>query len=67
MAIEIDKADDLSMIKIWITAKSLPAFKDMVHRATNLWPDAPPEIKEFADNLIHGAPLQNYYLQDTSK
>lgn len=42
-------------------------FEELVFRATNLWPDAPPYIKEFADKLIHGKILQDYRRQDTSK
>lgn len=47
--------------------ESMEAFKTLVFRATNLWPDAPPEIKEFADELDHGKILQDYRGQDTSK
>lgn len=39
----------------------LPAFKEMVARGMNVWPDAPAELKEFHDILLHGYPLQNYY------
>lgn len=28
-------------------------FKELVQRATNLWPDAQPEIKEFADLITN--------------
>lgn len=45
----------------------LPAFKELVFRGTNLWPDAKPEIKDFADVLMYGKPLQDYKGQDTSK
>jgi predicted HAD superfamily Cof-like phosphohydrolase len=33
--------------------ESVAAFKTLVHRATNLWPDAPPEVKEFADEVTN--------------
>lgn len=50
--------------------ESLDNFKELVNRATNLWPDAPPEIKEFADLVTnwdwHKGPLQDYSTQDTS-
>ncbi len=46
---------------VYIYPESLDAFKEMVARACNCWPDAPPAIKEFHDRLIHGAPLQDYY------
>ncbi|MGE4259191.1 MAG: hypothetical protein AB7F19_07605 [Candidatus Babeliales bacterium] len=41
--------------------ESLEAFKQLVHRATNLWPDAPAAIKEFSDMVLHGKTLQDYY------
>lgn len=40
------------------------AFKELVHRAVNLWPDASPEIKHFADIITNGAPMQDYKKQD---
>jgi NTP pyrophosphatase (non-canonical NTP hydrolase) len=46
---------------------SISAFKELVHRATNLWPDAPAEIKEFADMITVGHVQQDYHTQDTSK
>lgn len=50
---------------------SVSKFKELVQRATNLWPDAPPEIKQFADQVTNGdwmtgAALQDYRRQDTS-
>lgn len=51
---------------IVINLPSMGAFQELVHRATNLWPDAPPEIKEFADVITNGHILQDYYGQDTS-
>lgn len=52
--------------------ESVKAFKELVQRATNLWPDAPPEIKAFADKVTNadwanGQPLQDYSAQNTSK
>lgn len=35
-------------------------FNELIHRGANLWPDAPPYIKELADNVTNGFPLQNY-------
>lgn len=50
------------------TDQSLAAFKELVQRATNLWPDATPEIKEFADIITNdGWVMQDYSTQDTSK
>lgn len=50
---------------------SVKNFMELVQRATNLWPDAPPEIKAFADKITNyqwadGA-LQDYDQQNTSK
>ncbi len=38
-------------------------FKELVQRGANLWPDAPPSIKEFADLVTGGEVLQDYYSQ----
>ena len=47
-----------------ITEKEdIALFKELVQRATNLWPDAPPAIKEFADVITSGNALQDYYAQ----
>jgi hypothetical protein len=34
-------------------SESVDSFKELVQRATNLWPDAPPEVKEFADEVTN--------------
>lgn len=47
-------------------AESMAAFKELVFRGTNLWVDAPAEIKTFADEVEHGKALQDYASQDTS-
>lgn len=39
------------------------AFKQLIQRGANLWPDAPPEIKEFADLITNGKVLQDYRAQ----
>jgi hypothetical protein len=51
---------------IVVSPSSQQMFQELVQRATNLWPDAPPEIKEFADVITNGHVLQNYWSQDTS-
>lgn len=38
-------------------------FKTLVNRALNVWPDAPPELKEFGDLLLEGKILQDYRSQ----
>jgi hypothetical protein len=72
-----------SLVVFVDTPESVAKFKQLVQRATNLWPDADPEIKEFAD-LVTNADivkqysvvlrdgsrpkgLQDYRNQDTSK
>lgn len=35
------------------TPESVELFEKLVHRAVNLWPDAPAEIKEFADIITN--------------
>ena len=41
-------------------------FKTAIQRAANLWPDASPEFKEFADLITNGEIMQLYKQQDTS-
>ena len=38
-------------------------FQELIQRGANLWPDAPPEIKEFADLVTNGTVMQDYYRQ----
>ena len=49
-------------ITILVPERDIESFKELVQRATNTWDCAPPEIKEFADMLIHGEPLQDYFV-----
>ena len=58
---------DSEAITIIIDGKSIQRFKELVQRGSNLWPDAHPEIKEFADLITNGSILQDYRGQDTSK
>jgi len=46
-----------------IPDESVEHFKQLVQRGTNLWPDAPPEIKEFADIVTNGEVYQDYFSQ----
>ena len=48
------------------TDRDLKSFVELVQRATNLWPDATPAIKEFADEITNGKVFQDYSKQDTS-
>jgi hypothetical protein len=64
--IETHQAPNLMVIVI-DDPKSIQRFKELVQRATNLWPDAPASIKEFADIVTNnGVILQDYRGQDTS-
>ena len=66
--IEVYTSQNTELTTIVITTpKSLAGFKELVQRGSNLWPDAPPEIKETADIITNGQILQNYRGQDTSK
>lgn len=48
--------------------QSISRLKELVQRGANLWPDAPAELKEFADIITNnGVILQDYRGQDTSK
>jgi len=62
MAISVIKNADDDLI-IWSTKQHLEAIKQMVHRAVNTWPDAPPEIKELADLVTVGHVQQDYKSQ----
>lgn len=58
---------DLSGMKYWyihVPVADQPKFAELIQRGANLWPDAPPEIKEFADLVTNGRVLQDYYAQN---
>ena len=40
------------------------AFKELIQRGANLWPDAPWQIKELADLITSGQVMQNYQKQE---
>lgn len=50
-------------VTVNITPEDVPHFKELVQRGANLWPDAPPSIKEFADNVTVGHVQQDYRSQ----
>lgn len=54
---------DSGHLTVYLSPKALPAFKSLVQRAMNTWPDAPAELKEFADLLLEGKILQDYKSQ----
>lgn len=49
--------------QVLVNPESIPAFKELIQRGANLWPDAPAEIKEFADLITNGQILQDYRSQ----
>jgi hypothetical protein len=51
------------LIQVSVDLNMIPHFKTLVQRALNTWPDAPPELKEFADLLLEGKVLQDYHSQ----
>lgn len=63
MAIDYWHSTFTKEITIKIPHDDIPAFKELIQRGANLWPDAPPAIKEFADVATTGSPLQDYYQQ----
>jgi hypothetical protein len=42
------------------TAADYKILQELMHRATNLWPDAPPQAKRIADLVTSGKVLQDY-------
>lgn len=48
---------------VFVKNETLESFKTLVQRAMNTWPDAPAELKEFADLLLEGKILQDYKSQ----
>ena len=50
-------------LTIHVPERHLEEFKLLVNKAMNCWPDASPAMKEFADTLLEGKPLQDYYTQ----
>lgn len=51
---------DVSGFEINVSKEHVRVFQELVQRATNLWPDAPAEVKQFADIITNGQPMQNY-------
>ena len=45
---------------ISITSESIEDFTKMVNRALNTWDEAPKDLKELGDMLVHGKILQDY-------
>jgi hypothetical protein len=58
-------ADGLST-EISIMPESIEAFKQLISKGINTWDSAPPEIKQFAAELLEGKRSENYYLNKQS-
>jgi hypothetical protein len=50
----------INQFTIVVSSEHVEKFKELIQRGANLWPDAPYYIKEFADVITNGKPLQNY-------
>lgn len=48
---------------IEVTPASWKQFQELIQRGGNLWPDAPPAIKEFIDVVTVGHVQQDYFQQ----
>lgn len=59
MGINVIRWPDGSL-RVYVDPESGPIFKQLVQRAANLWPDAPAEIKAFADEVTVGHVQQPY-------
>lgn len=57
-----DRREPMLFVTVYGEA-SIKEFKELVQRGTNLWPDASPDIKEFADLVTNGRVLQDYRAQ----
>lgn len=40
--------------------RDFKVLQEIMFRATNLWPDAPPSVKRLSDMVAHGKILQDY-------
>lgn len=67
LASPIKLSTTLAHTWVEIPTHLLPAFQRMVNKACNCWPDAPPEIKTFADLITNGQVYQDYRLQNTDQ
>ena len=47
--------------------ESLRAFQQLISRGANTWDQAPAEIKQLHDAVVHGKILQDYTVQGLQK
>lgn len=62
MSIIVSKGD--TRVIVITDDNSWKQFQELVQRAANLWPDAHPEIKLFADQITEGKEQQDYQKQE---
>lgn len=63
LSLETTVQDGLGTVRKAIVADKAEDFKllqEIMHRATNLWPEAPPQVKRLADMVTNGKVLQDY-------
>lgn len=46
-----------------VSDEDLSHFRELIQRGANLWPDAPPTMKELADLITTGQIMQDYKTQ----
>lgn len=56
----VHDSECMTGVTIVVDNDSLKNFKLTLARAVNVWPDAPDEIKELHDLIVHGKILQKY-------
>lgn len=57
----VQESKELASLVITVPPTHIAEFKELVHRATNLWPDSSAAIKIFADMITNdGKVLQDY-------
>jgi len=52
--------DEFDSASLTMSGEGVEHLKAILARACNVWPDAPAEVKELHDLVIHGQLLQNY-------
>lgn len=63
LSLETTVQDGLGTVRKAIVADTAEDFKllqEIMFRATNLWPEAPPQVKRLADMVTNGKVLQDY-------
>ena len=60
--IKVTRVGNIGTIEI-LNAEDWKLFQVLVQRGANLWPDAPPQIKELADLVTNGKVMQDYFKQ----